>query len=202
MLIMEQPELKILQYSRIGEIIPKNEVTIVVGLPSVGKTHTLIKFLNSELIEPIVINLDESPHDSSLKSISIAGKHVLDLHKYTDLKDKVVIIDTYQLMMDEFGYSNTEQEQKAISKELVAIAHEKQVTLIILCHTADFASKEGIFIDNPFLVRDCAEQLIMQSKQTNKAQDNTVSYSTTVKKARGIGGTFILDNWMRTCINP
>lgn len=197
MLIMNQPIMQIASYFRIGNIIPKNEVTAVVGLPSVGKTHTIIKFLNQEGITPIVINLDESPHDSSLNVISLPGKQVHNLDKFTDLEDKVIIIDTYQLMMDEFGFDNTEAEQKKISRFLIKIAHEKQVTIIVLAHTEDFASKEGIFTANPFLIRDCAEQLIMQSKQTTKIKDNEVSYCTTLKKGRGIGGTKILENWMR-----
>lgn len=197
MLIMQQPIMKITSYSRIGNIIPRNEVTAIVGLPSVGKTHTVIKFLNQEGITPIVINLDESPHDDSLNVISLPGSQIHNLDKFTDLADKVIIIDTYQLMMDELGFDNTESEQKKISRSLIRTAHEKQVTIIVLAHTEDFASKEGIFTANPFLIRDCAEQIIMQSKQTNKIKDNEVSYCSTVKKGRGIGGTKIIDNWMR-----
>lgn len=194
---MQQPIMKITSYSRIGNIIPQNEVTVIIGLPSVGKTHTIIKFLNQENIIPIVINLDESPHDDSLNVISLSGTQIHNLDKFTDLEGKVIIIDTYQLMMDELGFDNTEAEQKKISRYLIKLAHEKQVTIIIIGHTEDFASKEGIFTSNPYLVRDCAEQIIMQSKQTNKIKDNEVSYCSTIKKGRGIGGTKIIDNWMR-----
>ena len=197
---MKEPTLSILQYSRIGNIIPKNAVTLVIGLAGEGKTYTIIKFLNSHEIKPIVINLDESPIPKELEAISLPGSCVKNLleEKYTDLKDKVIIIDTYQLMIDELGVEDSEKTQKAISRKLNKIAKTNNTTIIIIGHSEDFASKEGIFAANKFLVRDCAEELIMTSKTTNRlSSKNITTFFTLIKKGRGIGGTRIIDNWMR-----
>jgi thymidine kinase len=200
MKLMTLPQLKISSYVRIGEIIPKNEVTVVVGLPSTGKTHTIIKFLNEHKVEPVVFNLDESVHDVTLKCHSVEGKYIKEFlnGNFSDLNDLVVVIDTYQLMADELTTEpDTTEFKKKISKALRELAHREGVTIIVIGHSEDFASKDGIFEANKYLIRDCAEHLIMTAKTTNKMSNNTVSFSTTVKKGRGIGGTVIKPDWMR-----
>jgi predicted ATP-dependent serine protease len=197
---MKLPKLKISSYVRIGGIIPKNEVTVVVGLPSTGKTHTTIKFLNEHKITPVVFNLDESVHDITLQCHSVEGKYITDFYngRFSDLKDLVVIIDTYQLMTDELTNDPDSTEfKKEVSKKLREIAHTEECTIIVIGHTEDFASKDGIFEANKYLIRDCAEHIIMTAKSTNKMTNNTISYHTTIKKGRGIGGTIIIENWMR-----
>jgi hypothetical protein len=92
---------------------------------------------------------------------------------------------------------DTTEFKKKISKALRELAHREGVTIIVIGHSEDFASKDGIFEANKYLIRDCAEHLIMTAKTTNKMSNNTVSFSTTVKKGRGIGGTVIKPDWMR-----
>ena len=53
--------MKILNYTRIGSIIPKHSLTLVTGLPATGKSFSILKFLNQEQIKPFVFNLDEDP---------------------------------------------------------------------------------------------------------------------------------------------
>lgn len=197
---MKLPQQKIANYVRIGEIIPKYQLTVTIGLPGTGKTHTLIKFFNEQNITPILINLDETPVDKSLKARCLEGsvvKHLLN-DEFDDLEDKVIIIDTYQLMMTEIGnQSNTDEEQAQVSQILVHLAKEKKVTIVVIGHTEDFASKEGIFTANKYLIRDAAEVLIMGSKIMGGVGKKKAVYETTVKKGRGIGGSHVLAEWMR-----
>lgn len=204
MQIMSIKPMQLLSYTRIGNVIPLYHVTAVIGLPSAGKTYSMIKFLNMQGVRPIHFNLDETIVPPELSAFSIEGKHIKSLEEFTDLKDQVLLIDTYQLMIEELELvEDSKADQKAITKKLLRIAKEKECTIIVLGHSEEYASKDGIFTANPLLIRSAAEHIVMTSKATSRQTGNTVTYHTAIRKGRGVGGTRLLDDWLREpMMNP
>jgi len=199
--ISKMTKLIIPNYTFIGGIIPKNEVTLIVGLPGTGKTYTTIKFLNSEDIIPIVANLDYSPIDGLLanqygEELVIAA---LKENNISGLKDKVVIFDTYQRLSEILEIDETRKSKETLAKALEDLAHSHQCTVIIICHPEDYVGKDGVFKDNKYLARNCAEYIYMDSiiPRGKSGETKDITHKTIVKKGRGSGGERVITNWMR-----
>ena len=204
------PTLTIPSYVYLDNLIPMNEVTLLAGLAGTGKSYSLLKFLNLQRIIPIYVNLDATPIGELLANQydELFLKHAFIARDLTGVQGKVVVLDTYQRLSEylqhETGLKNSELQQH-IANLLEGFAHYYECTVIVIGHPEDYVGKDGIFKDNPILVRNCAEYLhldsILPRGKTGSTSD--IDYKLTVKKGRGNGGTRIIDNWLREPVmNP
>lgn len=194
--------MKAIPYKRIGNIIPEGNVTLAVGLPSTGKSFSTLKFLNENGIEPFVFNMDSDPTlANTFKYIGMTDeKAVLRAFindEIEDLDNQVIVIDTYTRLVDALEISNTEPEQKHISDQLEFLCKKHNYTIIVIGHTEDYASKSNIFKDNQAIARNCAEYLTFDKNMGTGKNSQNISYRLIISKGRGIGGTKVIENWMR-----
>jgi predicted ATP-dependent serine protease len=199
--ISKMTKLVIPNYTFIGGIIPKNEVTLLAGLPGTGKTYSLIKFLNSENIIPIHVNLDYSPI-GNLRADQY-GKELVQACLITKdiegIENHVIIFDTYQRVSEILDYDDSQKSKEKIAKAFEDLAHNFKCTVIVIGHPEDYVGKDGVFKDNKYLARNCAEYIYMDSILPRGKTGNTedIGHKTVIKKGRGNGGERIIDNWMR-----
>lgn len=192
--------MNIIPYSRIGGIIPEGMFTLVTGLPATGKSFTLLKFLNYHGVTPYLFNLDYDPTLLNFKLLgSTADPKLLKAFldgEVDDLDNKVIIIDTYTRMVSDLGLTNTDIEQRNIDSSILELCRKKGYTIIVIGHVAHYATKSNIFTDNPYMVRDCHEQIHLD--RIEATTKNPLYYRTTIVKNRG--GSIkepIIENWMR-----
>ena len=193
--------MNILNYTRIGNIIPKHSLTLVTGLPATGKSFTILKFLNQEQIKPFVFNLDEDPALLQFPYLGMTSDRNLLKGflngEVEDLDNEVIVIDTYSRMIAELGLENTKEEQRQITDTLLNLCRDKGYTILIIGHPEDYIGRSSVFKDNQSLVRDCHEHLHFDKiLSTGRTLDKPL-YRFSINKGRGIGGTQIIDNWMR-----
>lgn len=192
--------MKIIPYSRIGGIIPKGMFTLVTGLPATGKSYTLLKFLNQQNIKPFLFNLD---YDPTLQTFDLLGStadpdtlNAFLNGEVDDLDNEVIILDTYTRMISDLGLENTEQNQRDLDNKILNLCKTKGYTIIVVGHTAHYATRSNIFIDNPFMVRDCHEQLHFERIEENTKKP--LHYKMTVVKNRGnTVQEQTIENWLR-----
>lgn len=194
--------MKAIPYSRIDNIVPKNEVTLAVGLPATGKSYSMLKYLNKAGVKPFVFNMDADPTlATEFEYIGMTDdKMVLKAFmngEVEDLDNQVIIIDTYTRLIDALDIENTEPVQKQITNQLESLCKKHNYTIIVIGHTEDYASKNNIFKDNVSLARNCAEMLTFDKTTGTGKNAGLISYRLYIVKGRGIGGTKMLENWMR-----
>ena len=185
---------------RIANLIPQNEVTLFTGLPGTGKSYSLLKFLNSNNVKPILFNLD---HDATLSKFMLTGE-IIDEDvlvnfiekKYTDLADEVIVIDTYQRTKEILDLNEVDIQEK-FTNRINDIARNFKCTVIIVGHPHDFVGSSSIFKDNPSLVRNAYEHLHLDKVVDKRKKPPEINYRLYVNKGRGVGGSIIIDNWMR-----
>ncbi len=193
MKITDEPLVVIKPAVLIGGIIPSNKLTLITGLPGTGKSYTTVKFLNSHMVKPIVINLDNSPFEElTADTYDHLVFHKLIDFKYDDLEGKVVIIDTYSNI-------SLDMADDEITHLFLRMVEEYGITLIVIAHTENYASNDAVFTDNVPLVRNAYEHIHM-SKQTSSdraTKDKTIHYHSFINKGRSSGGAKVIQNWMR-----
>lgn len=193
--------LVITNYTFIDDVIPINEVTLLVGLPGSGKTYSLIKFLNANKIVPIHVNLDRSP-TGNLKALPY-GEEVVTACLVTDeisgLKDRVIIFDHYSRVDEFLDWGEDKKGKDRLAKAFEDLAHNHKCTVIVIAHPEDYVGKDGVFKDNKTLARNCAEYMYIDSIQPRGKTGTTASivHKLHIRKGRGSGGDRIIDNWMR-----
>lgn len=198
---LKMKPFQITQYTRIGNIIPKHKLTLLTGLPSTGKSFSLLKFLQSQSIKPFVFNLDEDPSLIQFPTIGMSSDK--DLLKgflegqVTDLDNEVIVIDTYSRMIAELGLANTKEDQRMITDTLLNLCKTHGYTIIIIGHPEDYVGRSSIFNDNQSLVRDSHEHLHIDKIISSGSKPIPPLYRFYINKGRGMGGTQIIDNWMR-----
>lgn len=201
MKILPISPMKINKYIRIGNIIPKEALTLVTGLPATGKSFTILKFLNQEGIKPFIFNLDEDPTQLQFKSLGMTSdKELLKAFlagEIEDLDNEVIVIDTYSRLIADLGLNNTEQEQRWITDTLLNLCKTKHYTIIVIGHPEDYVGKSSIFKDNQSLVRDCHEHIHFDKTLPTGKNIKNISYATYINKGRGIGGSSVIENWLR-----
>lgn len=190
------------QYMRIGSIIPKGCITLFTGLPATGKSYTLLKFLNQENIKPFVFNLDSDPTLANFNFIGMTDDKSALLGfldgKVDDLDNEVIVIDTDSRMMSYYGSGiNTQKDQIAINQVLQDLCLKHGYTIIVLAHPEDYVGKSSVFKDNPYLIRDCHEHLHLDKIMSSGRKLEPCLYRFYINKARGLGGTRTIDNWLR-----
>lgn len=198
---LKMKPFQITQYTRIGNIIPKHKLTLLTGLPSTGKSFSLMKFLHKEGIKPFVFNLDEDPSLIQFPTIGMSSDATL-LKEFlngnvTDLDNEVIIIDTYSRMVADLELNNTKEEQRILTDTLLSLCKSKGYTIIIIGHPEDYVGRSSIFNDNQSLVRDSHEHLHIDKILSSSVKNTNPLYRFYINKGRGIGGTIIIDNWMR-----
>ena len=189
------------QYARIGNIIPIHSLTLVTGLPATGKSFSIMKFLSQQGIKPFVFNLDEDPALLQFPYLGMTSdkealKAFLEGH-IKDVDNEVIIIDTYSRMIAELGIRNTKEEQREITDKLLNLCKTKNYTIIIIGHPEDYVGRSSIFNDNQSLARDSHEHLHFDKIMSSSSKPTPPIYRFYINKGRGIGGTQIIDNWMR-----
>ena len=196
---MDKKQLTIEPVDRIGGLFPKNKITLLTGLPGTGKSYSTIKFLNKNNIVPIYFNLDHS-EIGNLESDMFDNNDLVELmnseNKYTDLENKVIVIDTYSRLE-----SLTEKRDRELVDLLESLVETYNFTLIILAHPEDYVGRDSIFKDNTTLVRNCYEHIHLEAKITsstkNKETTITVMHIMYVKKGRSYIGDRTVIDWMR-----
>ena len=215
MTLLDKDRLVIKPVERIATLIPKNKVTLVLGLPGTGKSTTILKALIEDGIKPIWFNMDES--DTPLDTVNdidmFDGKYVLDFinGRFTDLTGSVVVLDTYERMYEMVEYSNNLKEpkdHKTKDKLQMSLVHalearaKEGITVIVIAHPEEYVGRDGIFKDNPFLARRAYEIISFETKISHSLKDLKSGKATTnllyLKKARNYTGETTLINWMRT----
>jgi len=199
--IPQASSMKILNYTRIGNIIPKHSLTLVTGLPATGKSFSILKFLNQEQVKPFVFNLDEDPALLQFPYLGMTSdKNLLKGFlngEVEDLDNEVIVIDTYSRMIADLGLENTKEEQREITDKLLNLCKTKNYTIIIIGHPEDYVGRSSIFNDNQSLARDSHEHLHFDKIMSSSSKPTPPIYRFYINKGRGIGGTQIIDNWMR-----
>ena len=207
MKVFPMPNPVLRSYTRIGKIIPHQHLTLFTGLPAVGKSYTLFKFLNMNSVSPLWFNLDEDPALLQFDFMGMTSDNdtltaFINL-EIEDLSNAVVVIDTYSRLVAELKADNNEKFQREITERLLIATKHYKSTIIVLGHPADYVGKSSIFTDNPSLVRDCHEHLHIDKLVSSSKKMEDPLYRFYINKGRGIGGTQIIDNWMREpAINP
>jgi len=207
MTLLNKERLMIETVDRIG-VFPKNKVTLMLGLPGVGKSTTAIKELQHHGVIPIWFNLDHSDTTADKDKIDMFDdKYLSDLLmcKIGDIKGRVVVIDTYtrldSYVRDEMSaYTDGVDIQKFIVNRLELLANSG-VTVIVLAHPEDYVGRDGIFKDNPLLARNCYELITIETRISTAKKElesgNAISYYTYIKKGRNYKGDTFITNWMR-----
>ncbi len=193
---------------RISKIFPKGKVSLILGLPGSGKSTSTIKALTEDDIEPVYFNLDETEVGDNIQLKNMFGEEQLVdfmFGNYEDIRNQVVVIDTY-IRVEHHMLGRKLKDGTEITKDILVemfetLSKKYNLTLIILAHPQDYASREGIFIDNPLLARNCYEMMYLEhsytkgtGKDRGKIFENFILY---IKKGRGYTGEMVIHNWMR-----
>lgn len=199
MRLLQMPNSLLSPVPRIGNIIPINKLTLLTALPGSGKSYSLMKFLNLNNVTPVLFNLD---NDSNLQQFS--AYHFTDTSyvqaifndEVLDLKDTVIIFDTYIRLLDALNLKNTEDNQKYVANKLESLTEQYQCTIIVIGHPEDYVGKSSIFKDNPYLVRNAFEHIHIDKILSTK-KHSVPEYRLYVNKGRGICGSRIHEDWLR-----
>lgn len=191
---------------RIAGIIPINKLTLLTALPGSGKSYSLLKFLNINHITPILFNLDE---DAALQDFAVYNFTDPDILRSVmageaeDLKNTVIVIDTYIRLLDVLGTpENTKEIQINIAQKLEQLCKLYECTIIVIGHPEDYVGRSSIFKDNQYLVRCAAEHLHIDKILSTK-KGSQPEYRMYVNKGRGISGSKIYEDWLREpVLNP
>ena len=183
----------------LAEVFPEKKLTLLHGSVGSGKSYSVIKAFNTAGIKPVYVaveaswglrDLDKYYTGESLFADMIGGKEI------PDLKDQVVIIDTYTRVQTSLQAALTDEGIVNLFEKMVS---DYDITLVIVGHTRTFVSRDGVFDDNIYLVRNSAEELFLEKKAVAKTKDRPAHYKFAlhILKGRGNGGARVIDNWMR-----
>lgn len=198
---------------RIGQLIPKGKLTLVLGLGGTGKSTSILKALIQDNIKPIWFNFDESETPLDISMIDcFSGKYCLNFifGKYDDVKNKTIVIDTYERLWEKFINLNKQKAKsdRMTSEELKIylvnyLEHNCKInnnTIIVIAHSKEYVGKDGIFTDNETLVRRAYEVIAIEVKVSTSKKEiqngNAETQYTYVKKGRGYTGKRVIINWM------
>ena len=185
---------------RIGNLIPRNNLTLLSGLPGTGKSYSLLKFLNEHQISPILFNLD---YDATLLPFTLEAsrddpdelKYLVN-NEFDNIQDSVIVLDTYQHCKELLGLES-EKHQEAFVRKLQVLCSEQNCTIIVVGHPTDLVGSTGIFKDNPSLVRNCYEHLHLDKVIDKRKKPLIPAFTLYINKGRGMGGSKVIADWMR-----
>lgn len=202
--ILQEYLVEILPIKRVADVIPVKKLTLLHGIQGSGKSYSLLKALNSVSIIPIHINLDHSTGLDKLKAHNVAEKFLRDfIDKVFDknaFKETYVIIDTYTRLDGWLKSTNPNLTNQEIFTLIEGLQkYYIDITIIVIGHTMPFVGRDGIFTDNPTLVRGVEEELFLEKQQykSTKSSPARSEYTLHIQKGRGYKGQRTIVNWMR-----
>ena len=187
----------------IGELVPVNKVTLIHGRSGCGKTMSILKYLNTHNIEPVLIDFDTNDGiDEHVKLNHIDGFKFWDLflNQYLNndlreelikqLSDKVFVIYTYAMANN---YISVSSGKKYDVHSLCTFLLEAGSTVIVTAHTVYYSGKDAQpDVDNVWSNHiGCKLHL---HKDILKTKTN---YYLEVEKLRGYTGSDVINDWMR-----
>ena len=193
------------EYSMIGEVFVKNKINLLYGESGIGKTISTIKALNSDGIEPVLLDFDDnlSPKSTNTKFIHIDANKFMDkLYCYADSdftdkscavvlpSDRVIVIDTYHMLSFHLEKFNK------IGLNILDVMTMKRNTVIVIGHNLDIASKRDIPDAPSSFVNHCASKLFLSKVKNPESKKYEPTLE--VKKLRQYKGETFIYNWMRT----
>jgi hypothetical protein len=192
-------------YTMIADIFVQGKTNFLYGPSGVGKTVGTIKALNRASVTPILLDFDDNlnPDELGLEAIVVDGnKFANELFK--QIKDgdvdlsippgSVIIVDTYKMIEQYEELFKAEFKQRFL--EYLRPAN-KNVTVIVIGHSLDLATRRDIPDAPSDFVNHCASKLFLAPVK-HKMEKKTVTLPTLeVMKLRGYNGKTILINWMR-----
>ncbi len=181
---------------KIGDLIPKNKITLLHGRSGSGKTMSILKYLISHGIEPIFIDFDSNDEYDEMEIVHIDGyefmEHMVDKDKnkrmLQELKNECIVIDTYALLQ---SYLDDKKPEAQISK-LLNIFTKHDITSIIVAHTIYYSGKPAE-PDVPFIF---ANHVACRLHLHNEVKKTKTEVYLEVEKLRGMDSK-IIQNWMR-----
>jgi len=167
------------------ELFLKNGINIVYGDKCTGKTTSVIKALNRNSIEPIVLDYDNNPRIEGLKYINVPGsKEVIEDILNLESNHEVIIIDH----LDGFANGDYMSEERAsIIIDILKGLREKH-TVILLAHATMYRSATRVsyaFRGNDKIPNNADTVYSLNNKAT-----------LVIEKRRGTAKADI-NNWMR-----
>lgn len=201
MLSYEKKEFPVIDI--IGKVFPKGKIGLLYGESGIGKTTTAIKMLNSEGIEPILVDFDDNPSPADMKTnhIPIDGFKLIN-HDHNEKKldipsDAVIIVDTYaysrvaSVVKDKDG--NTIDRFEGF---IAGLNKSGSNTIIIVAHNKEYATEKSIPDADAIWVNHLGFKLWLHEDKVEKPQDNLTgrikrlpAVVLTIKKLRGYTGS-------------
>jgi len=183
-------------YTMLGDLIPKNKVTLLHGKSGAGKTLSIIKYFENLDIEPVLIDFDDNISYSTRKILHLDGykflnyylsdktqEEVLDL-----LKGKVVIIDTYA----KCNLALEEREVKLKTQDIATKLSDYGITVVVIAHSNIFAGKAPEPDTDNVFANHVACRLFLNYKIVKKKPEIQLI----IEKLRNKPAD-IIENWMR-----
>ena len=135
--------------------IEKSNITLCYGLSGSGKTVFLIQHLNSNGVEPLLIDFDGNkqshfkPLNLDLKTTILrGGDFIQDVFTNPqlreDLKGHTLIIDTWKLFNGFMAKKGIDTEVKVLERLNQMLRAIEGLTIIIVTHADCFSNKEDI----------------------------------------------------------
>ena len=174
----------------LGKVFQEGGINLVYGDSGTGKTVSAIKALNEDGIIPILLDYDDnhSPEANECEYIHIDGVKYLKDSDSTIPSGRVIIIDTWQMLLTNGGNIEAIEAIRDAGNTIVLIAHSKQL-----------ATRNDLPDIDPKYSNHFAAKLFLEYDKGNKSKTNPrpEGYNLTVMKLRGYKGKRTITNWMR-----
>lgn len=174
----------------LGKVFRKDGINMVFGESGTGKTVSSIKALNEDGIIPILLDYDgnDSPKANECDYTHVDGVAYLKDDKAVIPTGRVIIVDTWQMLLTNGGSINT------INK-----IHEAGNTVIIIAHNKPLATSHSIPDMDSKFYNHFDSKLFLEYDKGSKTKTNPrpEGYNLTVLKLRGYKGERTIHNWMR-----
>jgi len=171
----------------IGDLIPRDKVTLLHGRSGCGKTFSILKFFIEHGIEPVLLDFDDNEiidgalHiDGDMFIRGIKGNDALQM----ELDKKVVIIDTYAM-----AALSLKKHLDITVEQFVA---SLDATVVVIAHTVYYSGKPA----EPAVPFEFANHVACRLHLHNDVKMTKVNDYLEVEKLRGKGSYNIVD-WMR-----
>jgi len=188
--------------SMLTPLIEENKITLIHSESGSGKTMFSIEHLNQHSITPILIDFDDNEQDElnilNLKADLLDGEKVMELllsnneieknNLLSELKNKVVIIDTWTLFCAEFSNVDTTLNLQEYAKEFCDELTSYSITVILLSHTNLFSGKEHMPDVLDKVYRHIKGRLYIRKTSLK----NEIQFDLIVEKIRGYKGERII----------
>lgn len=188
--MLKNPILDYKEQVMLGKVFVEGGINLIYGASGTGKTVSTIKALNSDDIIPILLDYDDnlSPEANDCKYIHIDGLAYLGDDKAVMPTKKVIIVDTWQMLLTNGGSIRT-----------IEAMHKAGNTVIIVAHNKPLATKTDVPDVDSRYANHFASKLFLEYDKgsTTKTNPRPEGFNLTVLKLRGYKGDRTIVNWMR-----